>query len=114
MSSSFSVDADREGRYALIAEAYGRATMFGIDPSSEGADGKQTEKCFPIRDAENLYNARALHAFGAHFVGRNQDYVLFGAVSGRALVWDREKGTIQYEMDHGPGMFPFLIYEGLS
>ena len=105
---SFCVDVDCDGKHALVAEAYGRAILLELAP--EGlADGARTETRFLLRDAESRYGARAVHAFGALFAGRNHDYVIFGAVGGRVLIWDRDSGSIQYEMDHGPGKLSVFV-----
>ena len=77
--SSFCVDVDCDGKHVLVAEAYGRAILLGLAP--EGlADGARTETRFSLRDAESQYGACTVHAFGALFVERNHDYIIFDAV----------------------------------
>lgn len=109
---SFAVDIDHFGTHALVAEASGRAILLELsrgsfeDPHNlddQDRDGARMETRYSLRDAENRYGARAVHAFGAFFAGRRGEYVVFGAIGGRVLVWDREKGAIRHEMDHGPG-----------
>ncbi|KAI5117252.1 hypothetical protein M0805_006415 [Coniferiporia weirii] len=100
-TKAFHVDADSSNRFALVAQACGRAHLIELAPTSaDERDVGRIVQDFSLRDAEGRYGARATHAFGALFAGDGNS-VVFGAIGGRVLVWDRKRGKIQHEMDHG-------------
>ncbi|KAH8114094.1 hypothetical protein DFH11DRAFT_249078 [Phellopilus nigrolimitatus] len=100
-TKAFHVEADPSNRFALIAQACGRADLIELtSPTSDERDVGRIIQEYPLRDAEQRYSGRASHAFGALFAS-NCEAVIFGSIGGRVLVWDRKKGRIKYEMDHG-------------
>ena len=102
---SFQVNIDPSGEFALLVEAGGRTHLLHIDESYEGSDIVQE---YAIRNADRGVG-RTNFAFGAAFTAFN-DLVVFGSIGGRVMVWDRKKGRVLYELDHGIGKcFGFAI-----
>lgn len=61
---------------------------------------------YSLRDAEQRFDGR-----GAQFKPIFADYndaVIFGSIDGHVLVWDRRRGQVVHEMDHGTGETSFL------
>lgn len=61
-----------------------------------------------MRKAEQIYGSRGAHPFGPLFTDYG-DAVVFGNIDGRVLIWDKRRGRIAHEMDHGAGMLDLYL-----
>ncbi|KAL5490716.1 hypothetical protein ACEPAI_5550 [Sanghuangporus weigelae] len=95
----FHVDADPANSHALVAQALGSAHLVDFALGNLRPFDRVLQD-YSLRDAEQQYGARGVHGFKPIFTDYG-DAVIFGAIEGRVLVWDRRRGQIIYEMDHG-------------
>ncbi|CAL1703375.1 unnamed protein product [Somion occarium] len=86
---------DVEGRNTLVALAGGRSQLLTI--SSDDHKGT-IEQTYYLGDPELQSNA--LYDFGALFANRSQA-IIYGAVRGCLMVWDRSTADVSYGMAHG-------------
>lgn len=98
---SFHVDTDPTNSHALVAQALGSAHLVDFASGTRRPSDRVLQD-YSLRDAEQQYGVRGVHGFKPIFTDYG-DAVVFGTIEGRVLIWDRRRGQIIYEMDHGSG-----------
>ncbi|KAF9068344.1 hypothetical protein BDP27DRAFT_1327490 [Rhodocollybia butyracea] len=90
-----SIDLNPDKTHVLIA-CHGICRLIGLHEDQRG----KLEQSYSNKEIESLPHGQ--RNLGAVFTARGQG-VLFGDINGCALIWDTQKGSLVYGLDHGVG-----------
>lgn len=93
------LDINSPTTHALVTQVGGRTHLVGI--KQDDNKGKIVQVY-----ANNDNEANASYDFGALFANRGQT-VLFGAVKGCIMAWDKDTADVSYGLNHNEGTASF-------
>lgn len=103
MIRRFQLDVDPTDRFAVVAQANGRSTLIEIGQNLITDDAIRVVRDFVLRDVEE-YKGRINHAYGAMFACKG-NIIIYGTIGDTVLMWDRRRGKVISELDHGDSAF---------